>query len=143
VGRVARTQDRGPREVRRVGFRLGFLARVLYFPCLVLVGRGGAPGLSVFLSDVLVYGLVAFLAFRFFSPLLHPVAPDRLVHDVLAPTGAVPAVTPFAVAPVAVTPVPLVEVTPVPECWVLCPDGVDCQLLQALNPTCTVRRPGQ
>jgi hypothetical protein len=25
----------------------------------------------------------------------------------------------------------------------LCPAGVDCQLLQALNPTCTVRRPGQ
>jgi len=141
MGRVARNQNRGSREIRGVGFRLGFLARVLYFPCRVLVGRGGAPGLAVFLSDVLVYGLVAFLAFRFFSPLLHPVTPHRLVHDVLAPAGVV---TPVAVGSVAVTPVPL-EVTPpsVPECWVLCPDGIDCEVLQALNPTCTVRRPGQ
>jgi len=137
VGGKSRGQDRGPREIRRVGFRLGFLARVLYFPCLIFVGRGGAPGLSAFLSDLLVYGFIALLAFRFFSPFLRPVTPDRLLYDVLAPT---PVVASF-VAP-AVTPDLPDEIVPGSDCWVLCPAGVDCDALQMLNPACRVRQPG-
>jgi len=142
-----RSHDK-PRAGSGVRFRLGFLARLLYPLLRILVGPGGAPGASVFLADVLLYGFIVFVVVRFslFSFFPHRLtSPPGLASPVLEVVSYRSSVAhqsyPAEVSPADSVVLPADDSGFSPICRVFCAAGVDCSALARLNPYCEVVSP--